>query len=383
MKKLFAGDKGMYAIVTTLFLLSLIVTFSTVPYDEILGSSSTAVHLFKQLVYILIGVVVIFLFSHVNYRKRIFKIGSLSLFAFSLVTSVLMLIIGIERDDAIRDLSIFGVSFQPFEFLKITFFFYLCYIFTKGYTLINSSLKYFELYVAAPVLLVCGLIFGHKSSSAIIIFAAFMLLCYVVKLNWKYVLSLVGVTVLAVTLVVLLKTNSRAATTGVSRVTDFVESVFSNDNVYKDIDDPKIAIGNGGLFGTFPGNSEVKYYLANAESDFVFSILVEEGGLLVGIFVVMVYVLFLFRVMMIMFRCQDDYGKLLAFGLGALIIVQVFVHLCVAVGLLPITGEQLPLVSRGGSSLVAYCIAIGVLQSVASHNVKKEKEVKDEIVENE
>ncbi len=372
MKKLLVGDKGLYAVVTILFLLSLIAAFSTMSLNDIVNTTNMAKPLIRQLGFIIIGSGIILLFSHLDYRCKLFKLLTIGGYALSLVVSFIMLFVGQEGAEATRDLRFLGVSFQPMEFLKVTFILYLCYILIKGHNLINSSLKYFVLYIVAPLLMTCGLIFTQKVTSSAILFMAAMVILFIAKINWKYLAGLMGTMLVAATLVVVIDTGTRASTTGKSRIKSFVEDVFSKDDTIKALDSPKLAIGNGGLFGTFPGNSEIKYYLRNSDKDFVFSIFVEEGGLIFGIFIVFVYVLLLLRVTIIALRSKDNYGKILAYSLGILILTQSFVHFFVAVGFMPITGEQLPLVSRGGSSLMAYCFAIAVMQSISYRNEEKE-----------
>ncbi|MBP5782215.1 MAG: FtsW/RodA/SpoVE family cell cycle protein [Bacteroidales bacterium] len=373
-RKLFIGDKGLYAILTILFLLSLIATFSTIPYKEIVGNGGTISHLMKQLLFILLGVFLIFIVGRIDYQGRFFKIGAIAIYVLSVVLCVIMLAKGVSSNQSIRDLRLLGVSIQPFEFVKVTFVLYLCMALSKGYELLNSSLKYFILYLGLPILITCGLCFTQKLSSAFIMMVIALILLFVVKINWKYVLGLVGVIVAAAVLYMAIDRVSRVNTTGKSRIKTYVENLFSGSEQYHEIDSPMIAIGNGGLTGTFPGNSEVKYYLINSESDFIFSILVEEGGMLTGLFIIIVYTLFFLRVMVIALKSDNTLGRVLAFGLGSVVLVQALVHISVAVGLMPITGEQLPFVSKGGSSLIAYCFLSGIVQSIASHHVTIKEE---------
>ena len=383
MKKLFVGDRGLYAVVTVLLLLSLIAVFSTLSFNEIVGKTGFSVYLVKQLVFIFAGLVVIFIAERINYKSKLFKYGTLFLFVLSLVLLIVLIVSGNEVYDAKRNLSIGGLTFQPIEILKVTFIFYLCLMLDKGYSLVNSSLKYFALYVCLPVCVVCGLVMTQKVSTSLIIFFVTLILLFVMKVNWKYLLGLIGVVIvcgcigLAVDSMVYNSSvksgtttfSSRAATTGLSRIKDFL-----NDKKGVAIDDPTSAIGDGGLFGTFPGNSKVKFFLKNSQSDYIYSILVEEGGLVWGVFIILVYLILMFRIVIIALRCEDKYGKALSFGLGFVIVFQAFIHICVAVGLLPKTGEQLPFVSRGGTSLLMVCLTVGILQNIASQNVIKSEE---------
>ena len=222
----------------------------------------------------------------------------------------------------------------------------------------------------------------------IILFIISLIILFIAKIKWRHIFTIIAIALICgcigLAVDILLKRNqiqsnkiqessskfsSRVATTGFSRVKNFL----SNDKKV-DIADPKSAIGDGGLFGTFPGNSKVKFFLENSESDYIFSILVEEGGVICGVCIILVYILFLIRIMIIALRCEDLYGKILSFGLGFIIIFQAFIHICVAVGLIPKTGEQLPFVSRGGTSLLMACLVIGILQNIASQNVIKVEE---------
>ncbi|MCK9302269.1 MAG: FtsW/RodA/SpoVE family cell cycle protein [Bacteroidales bacterium] len=365
--KLFKGDKGIYAVMIILALLSLIAVYST-------GITPIAVSknpnyadglnlqkiLLSQIVLLFAGFVIMFVAERISYKSKGFRTIMMAFFIVSIVLLVLLNIFGINQHEAQRSLIIGPVSFQPIEIAKLFVIIFICFMCAEKRTEINATFKDFFIYICIPLGIVCALILSNKLSTVGIIVVTCLILFTAAKINWRYILILCSIAVVA--FVVYLFLGQNRVDTWQARISN-----FGNGGNFP-IEDPRSAIAAGGLFGSFPGNSKVKLHLNNAESDYIYSILVEEGGIMTGLFILLVYIALFLRVVKIALATKDDFGKYLAFGLGLLITIQAFIHIFVSVGLSPVTGEQLPFISKGKTSFLTYCLAIGIIQNIASKN---------------
>jgi cell division protein FtsW len=224
-----------------------------------------------------------------------------------------------------------------------------------------------------PVVLVCGLILPANFSTAALILASGMILMYVGRIRLKYLLALAGAGLLLLVLFALVINISGSKSrldTWESRIENYISGGDAEEDYQ--VDQAKIAIATGGVLGKSPGKSVQRNFLPHPYSDFIFAIIIEEYGLAGGLFLVLMYLILLFRGVRIATRSKTLFGSLLAFGITFLIVFQAFINMAVAVTLLPVTGQPLPMVSMGGTSLWATCISLGIVLSVSRESDKEE-----------
>lgn len=298
-----------------------------------------------------------------------------------LPVSIIMLLItpfiGANINDAHRFLSFMGFQFQPSEFAKLACIVFVAFMLSKQERFTPNKTFWI---ILAGVGLACLLILPENFSTAFLLFTVCFLLMVVGQAPWK------KMTVLFLSLVLLGglsfafvrsvpddfvdKYMPRRAMTWVERVKDFGKDKSENKYVIDDdnyqVSHAKIAIARGGLLGKLPGRSVQRDFLPQAYSDFIYAIIIEEMGLIFGgIGVMMLYVFLMFRVAIIARRCEKLFPKYLALGCGLLIVIQAFINMAVAVNLIPVTGQPLPLISRGGTSTMLTCFYFGIILSVS------------------
>ncbi|HVX49140.1 MAG TPA: FtsW/RodA/SpoVE family cell cycle protein, partial [Chitinophagaceae bacterium] len=277
---------------------------------------------------------------------------------------------------------VINLTFQTSDFAKLALFMYLSRQLSRKQEVIKDFKKGF-LQLIVPVAITCILIMPANLSNALLTGATALLLMFIGRVSFKHILLTVCIALLPLLLIVTIAVtthkaegggNRQAAVsslTSVGRVGTWVRRV--QDYLYskpKDVpyqvQQAKIAIANGGIFfGRGPGNSLARNYLPQAYNDFIFNIIIEEYGLLGGAFVIFMYLVFLFRCISIFRRCPYAFGALLALALSFTLVIQATANMAVAVGLMPVTGVTLPLISMGGSSFLFTCAAIGIILSVA------------------
>jgi cell division protein FtsW len=228
-----------------------------------------------------------------------------------------------------------------------------------------------------PVGLVLILILPANFSTTAIIFAMVVALVFLGGYPLKYLGAIVGTGIVMLSLFILLAKAfpgvfPNRVDTWISRVENFASEEVDADADYQ-IEKAKIAIASGGPFGQGPGKSVQKNFLPQSSSDFIYAIIVEEFGLAGGLFLMAMYLLLLFRITIIAHKAETIFGKLLVVGVGMPIVFQALINMAVAVELFPVTGQTLPLVSSGGTSIWMTCLAIGIVLSVsAQREIKKQ-----------
>jgi cell division protein FtsW len=219
---------------------------------------------------------------------------------------------------------------------------------------------------------VCGLIALSNLSTAIILFTTCLILMFIGRVSMKYILILVlaGAFFGAVAL----KVGQRLET-AISRITIFFDE---NAKIPDQAEKSYIAIWNGGLIGKGPGNSEQKYFLPHSYSDFIYSIIIEEYGLIGGVLVLFLYLALLYRGIQTVMKSDRAFGGLLSAGLSLSLVMQAMINMGVAVGLGPITGQPLPLLSMGGTSLIFTGLSLGIILSVSRGDITETSTVANE-----
>ena len=327
--------------------------------------------LVKHLFHLGIGFFIMWLLSKIPYKY--FYNSSLLIFGFA-VLLVCWAISGGESIDganASRWIRVVGFTFQPSELAKVSLFVLLARNLVQYKDQLKSFKKSF-IPILGPVILICGLILPSNFSTSAIIFMISFLIMFVGKysLKWLSVMVLIGLTFLVsfYAVVTTYPNISNRVATWNSRI----ECYLDNDCISYQVHHAKMAIARGGVWGKGPGKSVEKNFLPQSSSDFVYAVIIEEYGRIGGLFVILLYLCLLFRVLKIASKCDDDFAILMVIGLGISIVSQAFINMAVAVSLLPVTGQTLPLISAGGSSVWMTCAALGLILSISNGLPKPE-----------
>lgn len=386
-RKVFKGDKVIWSVFIILCVISLVEIFSatsTIVYrhQSILGP------ILRHAVFIIGGVGVILLIHNIPYRY-------FSLLIFVLMGSIVLLIltpfIGTSVNGAERWISFMGITIQPSELAKISLMGTIAFLLSKQNGQ-NDGLLF--KWMIGLMVVVCAIIAMDNLSTAVLLFGVCYLLMFIGNVKLTRLLKVAGAAILAVILLVLLVNVLPASWsdsgplnrlgTWENRITHFGASDNMPEEEYYSVTDDnyqvahaKIAIANGGVVGVFPGNSTERDFLPQAYSDFIYAIIIEEMGLLGGLFVLLLYVIILIRAGMIARKTEKKFPKYLVLGSALMLSVQAFINMGVAVSLFPVTGQPLPLISRGGTSTLITCAYFGLILSADRFGIGKKK-VEDE-----
>ena len=353
----------------------------------------TEYYLIRHGIFILIGLFIIYRVHLIPYRyfSRIFLI----LLYISIPLLILTLVSGKDLNQARRVLALpFGLSFQTSDLAKLALIVYLAREIALKHGQ-YGSFKVAFIRLMLPVLLVAALIFPADFSTAAIVFTTALVLMFVGKVPWKYIFSTVGIALAGAGIMFALAYYNPDFLGRKNTWKKRIEQYLSSDDVVagkdgtvnkKDKEDKrdekfqsvhaKIAIASGGLVGKGPGNSSERNFLPLPYSDFIFSLLIEEYGMVTGIIILLMYFYLFYRALIIIRKMESHFGMLLAFGIVFSIVFQALIHMGINVGLLPVTGIPLPLISMGGTSLIFTSIGLGVLLSVSRE--LKEQQAKTE-----
>ncbi len=376
MKALFnhiKGDKVIWVIVLLLSVVSILVVYSSVMALAYRGHSGNATYyLIKHTTIVLFGFLIIYLTHNIKYTYYS-RISQVALYL-CVPLLLLTLVKGASEGSTDRWLPIpgTGLTFQPSDFAKLALLIYVARMIALKQELIKDWKTGF-LPTIIPVIIICGLIFPSNFSTSFLLFINCLFLMFIGKAQIKHLLFTVGMAIAGGAIFLLIvfafpHINNRVSTWK-SRLENF--SKGSKENNYQ-ANQAVMAVATGGLVGKGPGNSVQKNFLPQASSDFIYSILVEEYGLIMGLVMVFLYLTLLYRGVRIGTRNPTTFGRLLAIGLSLSLVMQALVNMCVAVHLLPVTGQPLPLVSMGGTSIWFTSIAVGIVLSVS-----KETETED------
>lgn len=388
------GDQYIWGCAALLALVSMLVVYSaTGSLAYKMNNGNTEIYLFKQLVFILLGFGMIYLLHKVNYA--LFSKIALILYIISIPLLAYTLFFGAEINSGVRwiEIPIINMTFQTSDFAKLALYMFLSRQLSRKQE--NDKIKDLKkgfLPVFIPIVLTCGLIMPANLSNALLTGLTSLLLLFIGRVRYKHIFMMIGVAMIPVLLIVgvavttynpdlehthnknIVKMETvqdessvfKRFATWVSRVQDFLFA--KGDDVPYQVQQSRIAIANGGvLFGLGPGNSEQRNYLPQAYNDFIYSIIIEEYGLLGGVFIIFIYLVFLYRCISIFRKCPGAFGAFLALGLSFTLVIQAVSNMAVNVGLIPVTGVTLPLISMGGTSFLFTCASIGIILSVSRY----------------
>ena len=370
------GDRAIWAIVTVMAILSFLPVYSaSTNLVYVVNNGTTTFHLFKHAFLLACGFLIIYAVHKVPFRY--FSGGSVLMLplVFVLLTYTLTQGTTIGGANASRWIQIpfIGVGFQTSTLAGLVIMVYVARYLARNKDK-EITFKETLLQLWLPVAIILALILPANFSTTAIVFSMVLLVAFIGGYPLKYILSVVGIGVLGLTLFVL--TAKAFPDAMPNRVDTWISRVenFSNKNAEEgyQVEKAKIAIASGGLQGRGPGKSIQKNFLPQSSSDFIFAIIVEEYGLFGALVVILMYFLLLFRIVMAAKKATSIFATLLIIGVGLPIIFQAIINMAVAVNLFPVTGQTLPLISSGGTSIWMTCFAIGIILSVTADKVKKE-----------
>lgn len=365
------GDKVIWILVILISLFSLLAVYSSSSALSFrMNGGGTEFYAIKHLILLLMGLGVMFAVHLLDYR--IFARITNGMLMVTIPLLVYTIIKGSEVNEAARWVNIFGQSFQPSDLAKLTLIIYLAKLLTIRQDVIKDFTEGF-LPALFWVTVICGLIAPSDLSTAGLMFIASLMVMFIAGIELRYlgVLLLVA----AFGFAILNKTAKRSATWK-SRWSDYERRL--TDETYDgnfQIVQSQIALATGGVFGKGVGKSTQRNVLPQAQADFIFAIVIEEYGLVGGGFLMLLYLLLLFRSVIIV-TVSKTFGALMACGLSFILVLQALMNMGITVGLLPVTGLTLPLVSTGGTSILMTCVSLGIILSVSKDAIKQNKQGK-------
>ncbi|KJJ39999.1 FtsW/RodA/SpoVE family cell cycle protein [Aequorivita vladivostokensis] len=377
------GDKAIWGIVGLLALFSFLPVYSSSSNLAYLyGDGSTLPYLLRHFSHLVLGFGILYGVHKIPYHY----FRGLSVIAMPVI--ILLLIITMAEGTTIDGanasrwirLPFVGITFQTSTLAGVVLMTYVARYLSR---IKDKTVTFKEtiLPLWVPVFIVLALILPANFSTTAIFFSMIVMLVFVGGYPLKYLGIILGAGLIFLTLFVL----TAKAFPGVfpNRVDTWISRVenFSDDKDTEadyQIEKAKIAIASGGVAGLGPGKSVQKNFLPQSSSDFIYAIIVEEFGLLGGMFLMVLYLFLLFRIVVVAHKSTSVFGKLLVIGVGLPIVFRAMINMAVAVELFPVTGQNLPLISSGGTSIWMTCLALGMILSVSAKREVVAKEEKEE-----
>ena len=374
LKNIFKGDKVIWIIFLCLCLISIIEVFSaasTLTYK----SGDHWGPITQHSIILMVGAVVVVLMHNIPYKW--FQVFPVFLYPVSVVLLAFVTLMGVITGDrvngAARWMSFMGLQFQPSELAKMAVVIAVSFILSKRQDDEGANPKAFK-YIMIITGLVCLLIAPENLSTAMLLFGVVFLMMFIGRVAARKLLLLIGSLGLVGVIGVVFLFD-----TWKSRITNFTEKEevpAAKFDIDKDaqIAHARIAIATSNFVGKAPGNSIQRDFLSQAFSDFIFAIIIEELGLVGGAFVVCLYIWLLVRAGRIAQKCERTFPAFLVMGIALMLVSQAILNMMVAVGLFPVTGQPLPLISKGGTSTLINCAYIGMILSVSRYTAYLEEQ---------
>ena len=365
------GDRMIWAIVALLAIFSFLPVYSAasnLAYSG--GNGQTFGYFIKHFVHLFLGFSIIYGVHKIPYRY--FKGLSMVMFPVILILLLVTLLQGFTIDGANASrwikVPFVGFTFQPSTLAALVLMVFVARYLTKIHEK-EISLRASIIPLWLPIFSVLLLILPANLSTALIIFSMLMVLAFLGGYPLKYLgmVACFGIVVLGLFILVAKafpEAMPNRVDTWTSRIQNFMDSEDTKEDYQ--IEKAKIAIATGSIYGLGPGKSIQKNFLPQSSSDFIFAIIIEEYGLIGGLFLLTLYLLLLFRIVIVAQKADSVFGKLLTIAVGLPIVFQALINMGVAVELFPVTGQNLPLISSGGTSIWVTCLAIGIVLSVSA-----------------
>ena len=360
------GDRAIWLVVLFLAIISTLVVYTSITslaYRH--HDGNTFYYLFRHSTFLIIGLGIMYGIHRIKY-SYFSRVAQLALYI-SVPLLLLTLLIGSNLNNASRWLVIpvINQSFQTSDLAKLSLIMYVARILSIRQDVIKDFKKAF-VPIVLPIFAVCGLIFPANFSTAAVLFIVCLVLMFIGRISLKHIGAMIGSGIVAIGLAFLLAMSVPGLLpridTWIARIENF-SSADSKGNYQAE--QSKIAVATGGITGKGPGKSTQRNFLPHPYSDFIYAIVLEEYGLIGGVTVLMLYLILLYRAVRIVVKSPKAFGALLAVGIAFMLVFQAMINMAVAVNLFPVTGQPLPMVSMGGTSIWFTCIAIGIILSVS------------------
>lgn len=374
-KTFFKGDITIWLIVFLLGLVSILIVYSSTANLAYHNRQDTIMYLFKQFSLVLVGLFVMYWIHRQDYN--VFARFAKMVFYLSLLLVFSTYFIGIKVNDAARWIRLpgLGLTIQPSELAKIALFIYLSKLLSVKQEVIKDFKKGYRPLII-PIALTCIAIAPSNLSTALMIGGVSLIILFMGRVRIQHLILTILVACIPLLILIALAiaghnnpsieqkiNNIGRIGTWTNRVENFM---YADADLYDQAKQANIAIAKGGILGNGPGNSEQKNFLPNPFSDYIFSIFIEEYGLLVALLLILMYLIFMFRSIAIFKRCKYSFGGFLVISISTGFVIQALLSMMVNVGYFPVTGVALPLLSMGGTSYLISCFAIGIVLGVAN-----------------
>ncbi len=373
------GDRIIWIVVILLCFFSLLAVYSstgTLSYKY--QSGNTEHYLYKHAKIFLISFVLLFVAHKIKYTYY----SRISMIAIYIAVPMLFLtlLLGTNLNEASRWITLPGTSltFQTSDFAKLALLLYIARVLSRN----QDNIKDFKsgfLPVIVPIVLVCGLILPANFSTSAVLFVTSLVVMFIGRVNLKYIGIMLASGLVLLTIFIasamftykagMVNSINQRVYTWINRTTNFVDG--NNENNYQ-AEQAKIAIATGGLTGKGPGGSTQRNFLPHPYSDFIYAIIIEEYGFIGGALVLILYVLLFYRCILIVKKNPRAFATLLSVGCGFSLVFQAMINMAVATSMGPVTGQPLPLLSMGGTSIIFTGIAIGIILSVSRESEREE-----------
>lgn len=376
------GDKTIWAIVAILALFSFMPVFSaSTNLVYVVGKGSTMGYLLKHMVLVIMGFVIIYIVHRIPYRY--FSGGSVLMIPVVVMLLIFTLaqgtLIGGENASRWIRIPFVGIGFQTSTLAGVVLMVYVARYLAKNR---DKAIDFKESLIQfwLPIGLVLMLILPANFSTTAIIFSMILVMSFIGGYPLKYLGYIVGIGVFSLALFILVvKAFPDAMPNRVQTWQSRIENFATNEGKESyQVEKAKIAIVTGGMVGKGPGKSVQKNFLPQSTSDFIYAIIIEEFGLIGGVLIVSIYFLLLFRLFVVVRNTATVFGSLLVLGVGLSIVFQAIINMCVATNLFPVTGQTLPLISSGGTSIWMTCFALGMVLSVSASKEETEEDILDD-----
>ncbi|MFP4555929.1 MAG: FtsW/RodA/SpoVE family cell cycle protein [Bacteroidales bacterium] len=371
-RRYFKGDRVIWLVVVLLSIVSLLAVYSsTGSLAYRFQEGNTAHYFIRQLSFLGAGLAIIFLVHLVSYK--VYSPLAPMLLYVAVPLLVITLFFGTNINQATRWLEIpgLGITIQTSDFAKLALIMYTARILSLKQNSI-SELKNSFMPLVLPIVVVCLLILPANFSTAVMLGVICWIMLFIGRVNLRHLLGFTGLGIILIGLFVYIAMQSDSINrvqTWKNRIENY-SSGESGENYQAE--QSKIAIATGGLVGKGPGNSTQRNLLPHPYSDFIYAIIIEEYGLIGGLFILLLYLILLYRAGLIVKKARRTFPAFLAIGLTLVIVFQALINMAVAVNLIPVTGQPLPLVSMGGTSLLFSGVSIGILLSISRSQNKEE-----------
>ena len=360
--KYLKGDKVIWTVIILLSLYSIVMAYSSSSNLAFrIAGGNVAPYLIKHTLIILIGIILIIYLQFFPY-KYFSRLSQIGIFV-SIILLFITLLFGVSKGNASRWI----MGFQPSDFAKLVLILYISRMLTTK----QDEIKDFKkglLPILWPVLVICGLILPADFSTAAMLLIVCFTMIFIGGAKIKHLVSIVGTAVVGFLFLILLNMAFPGLLPRVDTWEKRMMSYGSGDKQENyQAEMAKRAVANGFLFGKGPGRGHVKNDLYSAQSDFIYASSIEEfGSIFGGIGLLLLYMILFFRAIRIMNKVDSKFAFYLVFGLSFMLIFQSFINMGVGVNLFPVTGQPLPLISMGGTSILFTCISLGVILNVSA-----------------